>query len=141
MVRSLLLNRTPGLRRFQEEAVHTSLSMMHDRQEHADSSLNRVFGIAQELARGGSTVVLVRMPLSQRLREHAESLHGERFRRIRDRCDPEPRIHYLDLGADAVLAGLPFSDGHHRDYPVARRGTVRIVELLRPVLPQSLWQE
>ena len=64
-----------------------------------------------------------------------------RFRRIRDRCDPEPRIHYLDLGADAVLAGLPFSDGHHRDYPVARRGTARIVELLRPLLPQSLWQE
>ena len=140
-VRNMLLNRTPGIRRFKEEAIRTSLGMFHDRRIHADSSLNRVFSIAQELARDGSSVVLVRMPLSQRLRERAESLHGERFRRIRDRCDPEPRLHYLDMGADPRLADLPFYDGHHREYPEARQGTVHIAELLRPYLPPSLWQE
>ena len=136
--RVALLNRTAGYERFRAAMIESSMARIRSGGANADRVLDELVALAEALATDGSTVVLVNMAIAPPLRRLEQEIHEERYRRVRERCARNPRLDFVDLGGDPVLARLPFVDGHHSLFDAAIQGSARIGELLGERVPRSL---
>jgi hypothetical protein len=136
--RLALLNQTEGYERFRAAMIESSMARIRSGDASADRVLDELVTLAEAQAADGSTVVLVNMAIAPPLRRLEQEVHQGRYRRVRERCARSPRLDFVDLGGDPMLAQLRFVDGHHSLFDAAIQGSARIGELLRERVPRSL---
>jgi hypothetical protein len=137
-VRSTLLNTTPGYERFREKSVSNSLHRIRSAARDADAVVDALLAAARRLTDAGCQVVFVNMPVDPALRAVDHEVNGHRWDVLARRVEGMAGISFVDAGGDPRLMALPFYDGHHREYTVAREASAIMAELLRPHIPPSL---
>ena len=123
-------------------SIKKSRRYIRDTSRRGARHFKRVLRLAKKLASGGTTVVLLRMPLAPELRKLDVRYNRKRYAKLRRQVAKIDNVHLVDLGADPQLVDeLPFYDGHHREFRVAVTATRRIAEILEPFVPRSLFRQ